>query len=187
MDDKNITPRIGFSKILYLPDLSEAGRYAFPYAASLAHRYGAVLTVFHVMEKHDFEKYLVGYINEDLWEELKTRNLNDAKDILVHRKRDDTVIKDSLEKLCEECMSADGGHPYVSYDIALESGDPVEEVLKKADQGNYDLIVVGKHGPGIVEGALLGDTARRIVRRCTIPVLVVQVPDDNMDESGGQL
>jgi nucleotide-binding universal stress UspA family protein len=177
MDERNKTPRVGFSRILYLTDLSEAGRYAFPFAASLAHQYAAELTVYHVVEKHDFEKYLVGYIDEDLWDEIKTRNLRDAQDILAHRKRDDAAIKDSVDRFCQETMAGETEQPYVTYDIAVDAGDPVEQILHKVTRDNYDLVVLGKHGHGVVEGTLMGDTARRIVRRCTVPVLVVQVPE----------
>ena len=37
-------------KILYATDLSENARYAFGYAVSLANRYGAGITILHVME-----------------------------------------------------------------------------------------------------------------------------------------
>ena len=182
MDERNKTPRVGFRKILYLTDLSEAGRYAFPFAASLAHKYGAELSVFHVVEKHDFEKYLVGYIDEELWDEIKTRNLQDARDILVHRKRDDAGIRDSVDRFCQETMTGEKEEPYVTYDIEVDVGDPVERIMEKVKQEGYDLIVVGKHGHGIIEGTLMGDTARRVVRRCTVPVLVVQLPESEDED-----
>lgn len=177
MNQQNTTPRVAFHRILYLTDLSEAGRHAFPFAAALAHQYGAELTVFHVVEKHNFEKYLAGYIDEDLWNSIKTRNLQEAREILGNRKRDDTAIRNSVDRFCQESIPGTGEEPYVTYDIAVENGDAVELILEKAARENYDLIVVGKHGHGVVEGTLMGDTARRIVRRSTVPVLVVPLPD----------
>jgi nucleotide-binding universal stress UspA family protein len=64
----------------------------------------------------------------------------------------------------------------VTYDVAVEMGEPVEVILNKAKQEQYDLIVMGKHGHGALKGALIGDTAQRVVRRSSIPVLVVEVP-----------
>jgi nucleotide-binding universal stress UspA family protein len=55
-------------------------------------------------------------------------------------------------------------------------GDPVELIVERANRGGYDLVVIGKHGHGIIHGGLMGDTARRVIRRCRVPVLVVQVP-----------
>ena len=178
MAEDNSIPRVGFHKILYLTDLSEAGRRAFPYAASLANKYDAELTVEHILEKRDFEKYLVGYVDEDLWEEIKKRNLEEARDLLIGRKRNDAAIRNTVDQFCQETLPhAEGDKPYVTYDIAVEEGDPVETVAEKVKRGNYDLIVVAKHGHGILEGTLMGDTARRVVRRCTVPVLVVQAPE----------
>jgi nucleotide-binding universal stress UspA family protein len=168
-------PRVEFKKILYLTDLSESGRQAFPHAASLAHRYGAELTVFHVVEPRDFEKYLVGYISEPLWDEIKQGSLKEAREALIERKRDDTEIRDSIDAHCQDAMSGESRR-YVSYDVVVEMGDAVDKVLEKADKENYDLIVVGRHGHGALKGALIGDTALRLVRRCTKPVLVVEVP-----------
>ena len=88
-------PRVEYKKILYTTDLSESGRFAFPYAASIAAHYDAQLTVFHVVEAREFEKYLVGYISEELWAEIKTRDLEEARRILINRKRNDAAIKGS--------------------------------------------------------------------------------------------
>lgn len=173
-------PKIGFERILYITDLSDSGRPAFPYAASLAHKYGAALTVFHVVETHDFEKYLVGYINETLWEEIRNRNLHEARQLLVDRKRDDTAIKSSVDGIFRESM-ADLEHPYVTYDVAIDLGDPVERILAKANKGDYDLLIMAKHGHGAFKGALMGDTCQRVVHRCRKPVLVVEVPPKNED------
>jgi len=39
-------------KILYATDLSENARHAFGYAVSLANRYGAGITIMHVLGDH---------------------------------------------------------------------------------------------------------------------------------------
>jgi nucleotide-binding universal stress UspA family protein len=175
MTSNSKLPKVGFDKILYVTDLSDSGRTAFPYAASFAHKYDADLTVFHVVESHDFEKYLVGYISEPLWDELKDRSLHEARQLLISRKRDDTAIRTSVDEMCQQCLS-DQEHPYVTYDVSVEIGDPVETILEKAHGEDYDLVVMAKHGHGAVKGALMGDTCQRVVRRSQKPVLVVEVP-----------
>ena len=168
-------PRIGFEKILYVTDLSESGRLAFPYAASLAHRYGAALTLYHVVETHDFEKYLVGYISDALWEEIRNRNLKEARQLLIDRKRDDVAIKSSIDEMFRDSM-AGLEHPHVNYEVAADLGDPVERILARAHNEDYDLLIMAKHGHGAFKGALMGDTCQRVIRRCQKPVLVVEVP-----------
>ncbi len=167
------TPIIEYQKILYATDLSEAGRAAFPYAASIARHYTADLTVFHVVKPPEFEDYLVGYIDENLWKEIKTRDLEEVKDILVSRKRGDASIEDKVAEFCQSTLADDEGKPYVVYDIKVSMGDPVTEIVKEARDGNYDLVVIGKHGRGPIEETVMGTTARRVLRRCNQPVMVV--------------
>lgn len=178
----NKIPRVEYKKILYTTDLSETGRYAFPYAASLASRYGAKLTVFHIAETLKFEKYLVGYISEDLWDEIKTRNLKEAREILTGRKRDNATIRNAVDQYCQDTMTEGEDQPYVSYDIVTKTGDPVEEILREAHGGNYDLIVIGEHSRRTIKKKAMkrkvGSTAWRILHRCKIPIMVVRVPEE---------
>jgi nucleotide-binding universal stress UspA family protein len=169
-------PRIGYKKILYVTDLSEEGRHAFPHAASLAHSYNAELTVFHVVESREFEKFLEGYFNEELWNEIRTRNVVEARDILVKRKRGDVSIRDDIQQLCDDTMG-DENSPYVTYDIAVEIGEPGDRIVEKAQTGGYDLVVIGKRGQGIMRGGLMGDTARRVIRHSKVPVMVIPIPN----------
>jgi nucleotide-binding universal stress UspA family protein len=169
-------PRIDYKKILYVTDLSEEGRLAFPHAASIAHSYNAELSVFHVVESREFEKFLQGYINEELWDEIRNRNVEEAREILVKRKRGDTSIKNDIQQLCEETMESSENSPYVTYDIAVEIGDPSDRIIEKANTGGYDLVVIGKRGQGILRGGLMGDTARRVIRHCNVPVMVIPIP-----------
>jgi nucleotide-binding universal stress UspA family protein len=177
MRTDNTLPRIEFRKILYATDLSESGRQAFPHAAAIAHHCEADLTVYHVVETHDFEKYLVGYINEPLWDEIKHRSLEEAREILIRRKRDDALIKNDVDRQCQDALT-EGNHPYVSYDVIVDIGDPVDKIVRKAETEDYDLVVISKHGHGALKGALMGDTASRVVRKCSKPVLVVEVPPE---------
>jgi nucleotide-binding universal stress UspA family protein len=40
------------------------------------------------------------------------------------------------------------------------------------------MIVMGTHGYGVFKDALMGGTARRVVRRSPVPVMVVRLPDE---------
>jgi len=169
-------PKIEYKKILYATDLSESGRIAFPYAASIAHSYGAELTVFHVAKPPEFEQYLVGYIDEELWKQIKTQDLEAVKDSLIRRKWDDVAVKSSVDEFCKNTLDEYEDHPYVVYDVKVAMGDPVTEIVREAEIGNYDLVVISKHGEGLIEEAIIGTTSRRVIRRCHRPVLVVPVP-----------
>ncbi len=168
------TPGVSYSKILYATDLSEAGWGAFPHAAKLAEAYGAQLTVFHVVETEEFERYVVGYISEDLWEHIKTRSLREARDILVEHKREDTRIRTAVERFFEDSVPAETAER-VTYDVVVRSGNPVDEIVAQVESGGYDLVVVGNYGRRAVRDILIGSTAWHLLHRCKVPVLVVSL------------
>ena len=78
MSTENSLPPVLYKNILYVTDLSESGRKAFPHAASIAQHYNAHLTVFHVVENKELDG-LLGYLNDSLWEDLSKRSLEEAR------------------------------------------------------------------------------------------------------------
>ncbi|OOZ35924.1 universal stress protein [Solemya velesiana gill symbiont] len=177
MQTENKLPTIEYKKILYVTDLSESGRHAFPHAASIARRCGSQLTVFHVVPTRDLET-LMGYVSEDLWEDLTNRSLEEARQILLTRKRDNVEVGADVQKFCEDSLKGETDHPLLSYDIKVEMGEPLEKILEEAHNGGYDLLVISKHGDrASVKDAVIGDTARWVVRRCHIPVMVVPLSE----------
>lgn len=59
----------------------------------------------------------------------------------------------------------------VDVEVAVVEGDPATEVVRAASQRHADLIVLG---PALVEDALFGNVAGRIIRRTRCAVLVVR-------------
>lgn len=53
-------------------------------------------------------------------------------------------------------------------------GDPAEAIAHEARAGRHDLVVMGSHGRGALEGLLLGSVARKVIAQSTIPVTVVR-------------
>jgi nucleotide-binding universal stress UspA family protein len=160
-----------------LPNI-EYRNYAFHHAASLTRHYGAELTVIHVVQGGpELDKRLFGYVDEKLWEEIKTQNLEEAKGILISRKRDNAAIKECVGQFCEDVQASIPDETDITYSVVVKMGDPVELVIEEAETGTFDLIVMGSHGHGPLRAAMMGDTVRRVVKRSKIPVLVVRVPE----------
>jgi nucleotide-binding universal stress UspA family protein len=55
-------------------------------------------------------------------------------------------------------------------------GDPVQQIIEEAETGNYDLIVMGTHGRGVLISSIIGDTVKLVARRSRIPGLSVRIP-----------
>lgn len=171
-------PEVQYTKILYTTDLSDAGRHAFPHAASIANRYGAELIVFHVVQTVEFERSVVGFISEDTWAELKTRSLEEAREMLVSRRRQDAAVKSAVDDHLIGTTGEEGKKPAVTYEVIVKAGDPVEEILKESHDGGYDLLVMGNRGERALKDRLIGSTAWRVLHGAQIPVMLVRVPED---------
>lgn len=171
-------PSVDYRRILYVTDLSEVGRHAFPHAASLARRYQAELVVFHVLPTVEFERSVVGFISEAMWEDLKTRSLDEARELLVSRKREDVSLRNVVDDQLRQVSAGEGAGDGVSYEIRLKAGDPTEEILREAHEGGYDLLVMANHGEHTLRDRLMGSTAWRVLHGARIPVVLVRVPDE---------
>ncbi|MCU7816966.1 MAG: universal stress protein, partial [Candidatus Thiodiazotropha sp. (ex Rostrolucina anterorostrata)] len=83
-----------------------------------------------------------------------------------------------ITQFCEDTMDNNEASHYVSYDVIVDMGEPGDRIIEHAQSGGYDLVVIGKRGRGILQGGLMGDTARRVIRHCKVPVLVVSIPSE---------
>ena len=171
-------PKVDVKKILYATDLSENARYAFAYAVSLANLYNAGITMIHVLPEVPalLDQTVIGYISEDRWKEIKSQQMDEAKEALIGKKREHLAIKEALHQFSEDVKQQQAGDGFTTDDIIVLRGNPVEEIIKSAAEYNCDLIVMGTHGHGTLEDVMLGSTARRVIRRSKIPVLVIRLP-----------
>ena len=169
-----IIPKVDVKKILYATDLSENARFAYAYATSLAELYGAKITLMHVLPELSelMDKHIVGYIDADRWEKIKSRHFDEAREALIGKRKDHLAVRDVLQQFSENATEGEGGDQ-----VIVERGNPVEKIIEHSEKEQFDLIVMGTHGHGTLEDAMIGSTARRVVRRSKIPVLVVRLPE----------
>lgn len=157
-------------KILYATDLSENSRLAFGHAASLAKQYQAELIVLHVIEPVNPNVYLQisGAMGEAEWVNLQSDYESSMVDSLGTK----------LRKFCQD-METDIREINIKDDnLLIRKGMSVDAIISTAKKRDADIIVMGTHGYGMVKDALVGGTARRIVRRSDIPVLVVRSQEE---------
>jgi nucleotide-binding universal stress UspA family protein len=159
-----------FTKILYTTDLSENARHAFGYAVGIANRYNAGITVFHVLEdlSPSTDSLVINMIGQTRWNDLR---LKKEKEVME-------TMKTRLKTFCDEVSSEFPACQFITDDILVRIGNPVEEILDQVDAGGYDLVVMGAHGRGILSDTLMGSTSRRVLRRCKTPVLVIRLPEE---------
>ena len=56
-------------------------------------------------------------------------------------------------------------------------GNPTNEILRYAEKGDYDLIVMATHGRTGINRLLLGSVAEQVIRHSVCPVFVVRSPE----------
>jgi nucleotide-binding universal stress UspA family protein len=140
-------------KILVPTDFSEHSAYALSYAADLAQRYEAAVTLAHVYP-------IVNYAAAEGFALYTPEQLAEL-----------------LTKLGEQLQAEENqarGLGLARIDTTLLQGDAYKEVLGMA--GSYDLIVMGTHGRTGFKHALLGSLAEKLVRTAPCPVLTVRKP-----------
>lgn len=164
------------NKILYATDLSESAKPAFYWAMSVAEKYDAQISILHVIP--DMIEIMSGSMGYDLSShfdtELLARYNKDGKVQALEsvKERVKTVYTELKDEL-PSCRT-DLNH------VVIRCGDSVQQILAESNNDNYDMVVMGSHGHGVIEGFLLGSVARGVVNKCTLPVLTIKIPDSTI-------
>jgi nucleotide-binding universal stress UspA family protein len=61
-----------------------------------------------------------------------------------------------------------------SFETRIEVGSPARTIVDVADEGTFDLVVLGSHGREGVSRILLGSVAEDVARRSPVPVTIVR-------------
>jgi len=83
------------------------------------------------------------------------------------REQDEDVLTSTFSKAVKE-------KPNIKISKCIAEGYASEEILKCAEKGHHDLIVMGSRGMGLVRGLVLGSVSSRVVNQAEIPVLIVK-------------
>jgi nucleotide-binding universal stress UspA family protein len=141
--------------IVVAVDFSNATPGVLEMATRLAKSFGAGLQLFHVIEPEpSYTAY--GFTPDEFpamnafQEEAKRR---------------------AASKLAELLVAVQVDVPSATSIIA--EGSPLHALLDHVKQGGADFVVVGSHGHGVIASLLLGSVAEGLVRKATVPTLVV--------------
>lgn len=142
-------------KIVVAIDFSNATPGVLEMATRLAKSFGASLELFHVIEPEpSYTAY--GFTPDEFpamnafQEEAKRR---------------------ATRKLSEMLVAVQAGVPNTT--SKLVEGSPLHALLAHVKQCGADCVVLGSHGHGVIASLLLGSVAEGMVRKATVPTLVV--------------
>ena len=93
---------------------------------------------------------------------------------MVYLPIDESQVEAHLLERVEKRVEASG---LKAHDCRVVFGRPVDTLLDEAEQGGFDLIVVGSHGRHGVK-LLLGSTANGVLHRAACDVMAVRIRED---------
>lgn len=144
---------VKFTHILCPTDLSEPSVRPLVYAAALARRYKAKLTVLHVAPTFDPMP-------------VRSAALSGALQLIYPPSREEV-----LEELRRVADTAGAGS--IDATLAAEAGDPARTIVDQAIAIPADLVVMGTHGRGGFDRFMIGSVAEKVLRKVPCPVLTV--------------
>ena len=144
--------------IVVAVDFSNATPGVLAMATDLAKSFGAELRLFHVVEPEpSYTAY--GFTPDEFpalhayQDEAKRRALAKLEDLLGTVK---PVLPEATMQIAE--------------------GSPLHSLLDYVKESGADFVVLGSHGHGVIASLLLGSVAEGMVRKATVPTLIVPAP-----------
>jgi|JTFP01.1.fsa_nt_gb nucleotide-binding universal stress UspA family protein len=137
-----------YQKILVTTDFTENSDFAFKHAVMLARQTDARIYLLHVLA------------------ELEITNWDKAHE----------ALKQELKEFADKELK---NHPE---DIAhfvepiVATGNPVHRIVETADNLDVDVVIMGTHGKGLIDHALLGSITEKVLKKIRRPIFVVPLP-----------
>ena len=147
------------SQILVAIDGSDHATRALELAAEIAERFGATLTVLHVMTETGSSA-----IPEEFEEFARLEHVR-VTEYDLYKSAASAIVRAAADRV------GVAGHPRPNTLIA--EGHSAQKIIDVAEDIDADMIVMGRRGLGGVQSLLLGSTSHRVAH--TAPCTVVTV------------
>jgi nucleotide-binding universal stress UspA family protein len=143
-------PRSEIRRICYATDFSPTARAAWPWVVALAGATGAMVDLVHVtfqpIPDHHLPSEAIGRMAQFLHDQGRV----EAERFLERS----TLSRERVE-------------------VRLTQGVPGEQIVRRAQDGDADLVVMGTHGWSGVVRWMLGSVAQHVIQTAPCPVLTV--------------
>lgn len=153
--DPGAASAVVLKKILVPLDFSKCSLKALHYAVAFARQFNASITLLYVVQPY----YLPG-------------DFAGGVDYVALEKEIEKNSRRELTALADKHIGNKASHQ-----VLLQSGRPVDQICRVADDLNIDLIIISTHGHTGLKHVVLGSTAENVVRHAPCPVLTVRVEE----------
>jgi nucleotide-binding universal stress UspA family protein len=151
-----------YEKILVPTDGSETAENAVEHALDLAEKYGAEVHALYVVDVDSMSLSL----GAEQVDRLQQGQFDEMEEVKVKAEEATGYVADRARA---------HGLKTVEH---IAGGQPHGVVAEYAEDHDIDLVVMGSHGRSGVKRALLGSVTERTLRSTHVPVLVVDVRDE---------
>jgi len=166
-----------YRSVLLAVDSSDHSNRATEDAIEIANLYSATVTASHVYaaQMHDLRfRQMEGGLPEQFREEDELERQRDIHDSLITKGL--SIITDSyLIQTQETCKK----HQLKFRDRSLE-GKNYKMLADEANNGQYDLLVMGALGLGALPSSTIGTVCERVTRRCQVDTLIIKNPTESI-------
>jgi universal stress protein A len=143
------------TNILVPVDFSPHAEHAFTYAATLAERFGAKLALLYVVD----DSFATGGWSSEIY-------VPNVPELM------ENLIADADRRLAT--LKASAAALGLTAETAVIRGRPAHAIVEHAQNGGFDLIVMGTHGRTGMSHVVMGSVAERVLRKAPCPVLTVR-------------
>ena len=157
-----------YKKILVPFDDSETSKHALQNALQLVDGVeGASITVLKVVEWHDY--------NAETFKIASRMSgvLGDSLDMNAISEIGDEAEGEVAARIREELSAVVGDGAANDISVVIVNGSPHDTIVAYASDMDFDCIVMGHRGMGVVRG-MLGSVAFSVLQKANKPVLVVK-------------
>ena len=111
------------------------------------------------------------HLGKEEWQNFNKNGIAKAKAAIQKR------IRETSRRVTQEIPYC----PLTEDKIIIKVGNPVRQIVQTAEEGDFDLVLMGTHGHGKIEEAFTGSVARGVIRQCSRPVMVVRLSESRKD------
>ena len=147
-----------YDRILVAVDGSETSLLALSHAVELANVFASELTLLSVIDKFKLP------FSAEYGQEAQESH--------------ERLVRSVIENLDEVTLELGESHPDLRIAPRVEEGRPAKIIVDVAEEEDFDLIVMGSQGFGLIAGWFLGSVSNEVVNSCTKPLLIVKKPND---------
>ena len=148
-----------FNKILVPLDCSKYAETSLEVAIELAKKFNSYISLIHVISSN--QEYCRSGITGKIKVKCKLDVITDE---------DIPIICNTLLETSKNAVAAEG----ISVYTILKKGKVVEQILDTIKKENFDLVVMGSRGHGMMKKLFLGSVSNGVVKQASCPVLLTR-------------